>query len=226
MVDVGRFRKIFLCLLVSLLLAPKASAIGIDLLGEVAKPLIGPAQEKVKGALVYIWLQPYAGYGWGTSDQKRIAANGTVSTANGLKADGFLYGARGGLLLYRSIRVGLDYSVHNISRATLIENSTGGFVQSNVKGKNTMTGAIVSFDVPFTPLQGFVTKYFKSIVRGDGAADGDGWGAGVSFVLKNPFILSFETRKLNYTSAIDPGTLRKAEASYSQYYANLLFSLF
>ena len=203
-----------------------SSAIGIDLLGDLAQPLIGPAKEKIKSTLVYIWLQPYAGYGWGTSDQKRVAPGGAVTSLNGIKSDGFLYGGRGGLLLLRSFRVGIDYSAQSVKRNTLVEVGTSNvYVQQSVSGTNTMLGATLGFDVPYTPVQGFVTKYFKASVKGDSAANGDGWGGGISFVLKNPFILNIEQRKLNYSSAADL-TGKKAEASFNEYYVNLSFMLF
>lgn len=79
-------------------LAPRpASAFGVDLLGELAQPLIGPAKEKMKGMLVYVWLQPYAGYATGSSNQSRTHTGGAVTTtANGLKTDGFFMAAEGG----------------------------------------------------------------------------------------------------------------------------------
>ena len=228
--DVRRYRNILFLLIfatVSTASFPqKASAFGIDLLGDIAQPLIAPAKEKMKSLLVYIWLQPYAGYGWGNSDQKRIASGGGVSIANGLSTDGFLYGARGGLLIMDTFRVGLDYSVQKIKRDTLLEGTSGGYSQQTVNGNNTMLGALIGFNIPFTPVQGFVAKYFKASVHGDAAGDGDGLGGGISFVLKNPFILSFETRKMNYSSGPATSTGKKADATFTQYYATLSFMLF
>jgi hypothetical protein len=214
----------FLFALILLIPAKASAALGIDLLGEAAEPLIGPAKEKLKGALGYVWLQPYAGFGSGSSDQKRVSATGAVTNSPGLDVEGFLYGGRGGLLLVHSLKVGIDYSAQSLKRNTLVENTAGAYVQQSVKGKSSMLGAIMGFDVPYTPIQGFVTKYFKASVKGDAASDGDGWGGGISFVLKNPFIISLETRKLNYSSAVEP-TGKRAEGSISQYYVNLSFML-
>lgn len=201
-----------------------AQAFGIDFLGELAKPIISPAQEKLKSLIVYIWLQPYVGYGTGSSDQSRTSAGGTITKRSGLSGNGFLYGGRGGILLAQSLRVGVDYTAHSIKRNTLVENNAGNFSEQGVSGRNTMFGAIVGFDVPFTPVQGYVTKYFKATMNGDSATDGDGWGGGISFVIKNPFILSLETRKLSYSSASDP-TGKKASSTFSQYYLSLSFML-
>lgn len=217
--------SIFL-LLATLLNSPSASAFGIDLLGEVTQPLIAPAKEKMKGILVYIWLQPYAGYGWGTSNQSRIVAGGAVTSANDLAVDGFLYGGRGGLLLFNSLRVGLDYSAQSVKRETLVDGTVANtFSRQSVKGKSSMIGATLGFDIPFTPIQGSFTKFYKATIKGDGASDGDGLGGGISFVLKNPFIFSLEMRNIKYASAADPSG-KKAEASYKQYYTTLSFSLF
>ena len=87
-----------------------------------------------------------------------------------------------------------------------------------------MMGGLIGFDIPYTPVRGFVTKYFKASLSGDAAPTGDGWGAGISFVLKNPFLLSLETRKLSYSSGADI-TGKKAYGSVSQYYAALSFML-
>lgn len=213
-------------LFISLLAPHQAAALGIDMLGEAAEPILGPTKEKLKGLMVYVWLQPYAGYGMGSSDQTRVHTGGvTVTSAKGLDVEGFLYGGRGGILLIHSLRVGIDYSVQSLKRDTLIETLTGTYLQQSVSGKNTSIGALVGFDIPFTPVQGFVTKFFKATIKGDAASSGDGWGGGINFVLKNPFILSLETRKINYSSAPDL-TGKRAEASINQYYANLSFMLF
>jgi hypothetical protein len=212
------------CLAFSLLFLPRAQAFGVDFLGDATKPIISPAQENLKKLFVYIWLQPYAGYGWGTSDQTRIAAGGATTSASDLSTSGLLYGGRGGLLLMHSLRIGLDYSKHNIKRTTLLEGAGGVHSQQPVSGGNTMLGAILGFNVPRTPLKGFVTKYFRNEIQGDAAASGDGWGAGVSFLLKNPFILSLETRKLKFASEANP-TGKRAEATFNQYYVTLSFML-
>lgn len=219
-----KFLLFVICAAASLAAPLRAHAFGIDLLGEAAEPLIGPAKEKMKAALVYVWLQPYAGYGMGTTDQSRVAAGGAITTANGLKADGFLWGARGGILLVSSFRVGLDYSSQSLTRNTLVESSPGRYIQSATSGKNTMLGAMLGFDVPYTPVQGFVTKYFKANASGDAASKGDGFGGGISFVIKNPFIFSLETRKTNYSTAAD-ATGKRADSSYKEYYATLSFML-
>lgn len=228
MMNVSRTIKLLciLCVSTFVFLTPQnASAIATDLLGDIAQPLIGPAKEKMKGVLLYIWLQPYAGYGQGSSEQSRTNSGGAVTTASDIGVDGFMYGGRGGILLYRSIRVGMDISVQSLKRNTLVDGTTvGTYVQQPVKGKNSMVGALVGFDVPYTPLQGFVTKYFKATVHGDSASDGEGWGGGFSFVIKNPFILSLETRKINYSSAVEL-TGRKAESTINQYYATISFML-
>jgi len=77
---------------------------------------------------------------------------------------------------------------------------------------------------PLTREKGFATKYFKNNIQGDAASGGDGWGAGVSFLLKNPFILSLETRKLKFASEADV-TGKRAEATFNQYYVTLSFML-
>jgi len=221
-------KSIFLTLILffALLIPRPAAAMGIDMLGDVAEPLIGPTKDKLKGLMVYVWLRPYAGYGKGTSDQTRIHTGGIINTSEkDLAVEGFIYGGRGGIMLIHSLRVGIDYSVQSLKRNTLVETASGTYVRQSIKGKNTMIGAMVGFDIPFTPVQGFATKYFKATVEGDSAAGGDGWGAGINFVIKSPFILSLETRKLKYASAPN-GNGKAATASINQYYANLSFMLF
>lgn len=205
--------------------APDASAIGIDFLGELAQPLIGPAKEKIKGVVVYIWMQPYGGYGSGKSDQTATAAGGLVTKGEGLKTSGFMYGGRGGILLANTLRLGVDYSVQSIKRNTLVETTAGGYVQQPSSNTNTMLGVTGSIDIPYTPVQGSYTHYFRAKIPGAGASDGSGWGAGISFVLKNPFILSLETRQLNYSSASDPSG-KKMNDTVKQYHLNLAFMLF
>ncbi|MCO5144306.1 MAG: hypothetical protein M9962_14555 [Oligoflexia bacterium] len=86
-----------------------------------------------------------------------------------------------------------------------------------------MFGATFGFDVPYTPLQGYITRYFNAILTNDDAGSGDGWGAGVSFVLKNPFILSLEKRKATYSATDILG--KKASTTIDQYYVALSFML-
>lgn len=213
------------CFLLSTLLVPaKAHAFGIDLLGDLSEPLIGPAKEKMKSILVYIWMQPYAGYASGSSEQKRTAPGGATTTAGDLDVQGFYYGGRGGLLIMSSLRVGLDYTIQSISRDTLVEGPTNTYSRQSVKSKNSMLGAVIGIDVPYTPLQAYYTKYFKAHMNGDAASNGDGWGTGVSFVLKNPFILSLEMRSLTYSASESSG--KRADGSFKQYYAGLSFMLF
>ena len=200
-------------------------AIVIDLLGEIASPLIGPAKDKVKGMMRYVWMQPYGGYASGSSDQKRVNSAGAVTSATGLDVEGIMYGARGGFLIMDTFRVGLDYTSQNAKRTTLVENTTGGFVKQSTSGTNSMLGLCLGFDIPYTPLQGMATKYFKATLHGDSASNGDGWGAGVSFVLKSPFIFILEMRKLSYSSAPDMSG-KKATGTVSQYYGALSFMLF
>lgn len=215
-----------LALLSAFALLPSTShAIGIDLLGDLASPLIGPAKDKVKSMLVYIWLQPYAGYASGETDQRRVAAGGATTVANGLSTNGFFYGGRGGIFLMNTFRIGLDYSAQSPKRDTLIETSTGGYVQAPGNGKNTLIGACIGLDIPYTPLRGNYTQYYKAVLHGDSAGSGDGWGAGVSFVLKNPFIFMIEHRSLNYSSATDLSG-KKATATMKQWYFGLSFMLF
>jgi hypothetical protein len=224
MEDVRNSAKIIFfaaALFIVFLLPRPAAALGIDMLGDVAEPIIGPTKEKLKGLMVYVWLRPYAGYGKGSSDQTRIHTGGITKTSEkDLDVEGFLYGGRGGIMLIHSLRLGIDYSVQTLERNTLVETASGTYVRQSTKGKNTMVGATVGFDIPYTPLQGFGTKYFKATTEGDGASGGDGWGAGINFVVKSPFILSLEMRKLNYSSAPDASG-KSAEGSINQYYANL-----
>lgn len=218
------FRNFFFLLFAVALLAPApARAIGIDILGELTQPIIGPAKERMKSMVVYIWLQPYAGYAWGSSDQSRVSATSVATKLDGLSVGGFLYGGRGGLLLYRSLRIGVDYSAQSLKRDTLQETTTGTYTRQSVTTSNKLLGAIFGFDIPYTPLQGSVTRYFNAKLPGDGASSGDGWGFGASFVLKNPFILSFEKRMLTYTAKDITG--KKADGSTDQYYVLLSFML-
>lgn len=203
---------------------PQAQAVGIDLLGDIAQPIIGPTKDKLKNAMVYIWLQPYAGYAFGTSDQTRIQPSGAVTAAPGLNTEGFFYGGRGGLLLFDTFRIGLDYSTQSLKRDSLVENASGAFVKQPVSGKSTMLGALLGFDIPYTPFKGLVTRYFKASVGGDSAVDGEGWGGGVSFLLKNPFLISVEKRKLKYSAVALNG--KRADASIDQYFLSLSFMLF
>jgi hypothetical protein len=225
---VKSLKAAFFSLLVPLLLlpAPSARATTIDLLGDLAEPVIGPAKEKLKGAMVYVWLQPYAGYGTGSSEQSRVQNGVSLQSSSDLKASGFLWGGRGGILLMNTFRIGIDYSVQTLARDTFVHTATHGtYLKQRVSGSNTMMGATVGFDLPYTPLLGFATRYFKATAHGDDATDGDGWGFGVTFVLKSPFLLSLEQRKLNYSSAADATGL-SASGSITQYYANLAFMLF
>ncbi len=192
-------------------------------MGELAQPVIAPAKEKVKKMVVYIWLQPYAGYAWGTSDQMRVTAGGGLTKADGLDTSGFVYGGRGGLLIYNTFRVGLDYSVQSIKRDTLGETASKTYIRQSGDGRNTLLGATIGFDLPYTPLQGQLTKYFSAKLSNDEANSGEGWGGGVSFVLKNPFILSIEKRKLNYATRDITG--KRADGTIDQFYVTLSFML-
>jgi len=205
---------------------PKTSkAVGVDFLGQVADPVIGAAKGKVKGLMRYLWLQPYGGYASGTSTQERTNSNGSVTSVSDLKVEGIMYGARGGILL-GPLKLGLDISTQSAKRNTLVESTTtsGVYSQKPVEGKNSMTGFSIGIDVPYTPLQGMYTRYVNANLEGDGASSGNGWGAGVSFILKNPFILMLESRQLSYSSATSD-TGKKAEASVRQFYVGLSFML-
>jgi len=216
---------IFFFLLSSLISIPKANALGIDLLGEIAEPLFAPAKEKMKGMLVYIWMQPYGGYASGDSQHKRTTPAGLVTKAEDQSISGMMYGGRGGLLIFNSLRVGLDYTAQPAKWTTLANDPvTNTFIKTGASGTSTMLGIGVGLDVPYTPLRAFGARYVKATLKGDSASSGDGWGGGISFVLKSPFILMLETKQLNYSSATDPLTA-KADASVSQYYLALSFML-
>ncbi|MCO5144305.1 MAG: hypothetical protein M9962_14550 [Oligoflexia bacterium] len=75
---------------VTLFQQQSARAMGIDLLGEVSEPILGPAKEKMKKIIVYIWLQPYAGYAFGSSELTRTTAGGVVTPLNDVSTSGFL----------------------------------------------------------------------------------------------------------------------------------------
>ncbi len=175
--------------------ASRADALAIDLLGDTAKPLIGPMKAKVEGLLKYIWLQPYGGYGFGSGALASINAAGATTTTQEQKYEGFFYGGRGGLLLFRSIRLGADFTQQFASRKE-------GTNPTSLVSRNLMFGASLGFDLPRTPLQLFGARYFSANMNADGDSKGDGWGAGVSFMLFNPFILHGEYRWLKFTSDI------------------------
>ena len=76
-------------------------------------------------------------------------------------------------------------------------------------------------DIPYTPIQGYGTRYFSTRLDSNGIFSGDGWGGGISFMLVNPFIAVIDYRKLSFANEALPENLR----SFSQFYLGLSFSL-
>lgn len=215
----GLKNKLLLLFVLSLFISAPTSAFaqGIDMLGEITKPLWGPAKDKANDMRKYLWLQPYGGYATG---------KGTLSSSTGstsLKNSGAIIGARAGLKLFDSLRAGVDYTMQFSERDETVTNTLGVATNQKVSSKDTMFGFSGSFAVPYTPLQAYGAKYIKATLGSD-SSKGDGWGAGVSFVLKNPFILIVERRSLKYDSAanlLGQTTQRKVE----QYFIGLSFLL-
>lgn len=214
-------RSIFFALAIALSLLSEipAQAMVIDLLGEVAKPIIGSAQEKAKGLQRFLWLQPYFGYAWGKGDRKAVQSGVIVSNDTSLKIDGLMFGARGGFKIFDTFRIGLDWTRQLADREDIV-NSTRQKTSSN----NSMWGVTGGLDLPYTPFQGFVTRYFGADLPSDVKVGGTGWGYGISFVLKSPFLLMLESRTLNYSS--DPTAAGvKVDRQITQYYLGLSFFL-
>ncbi len=198
-----------------------AALTGIDLLGEVAQPLIGAAKDKAQGAMKFLWAQPYGGYVTGSGSLTRNGAS-AATHAGSSDYEGFSYGARGGLELFDNIRLGVDYSrqLARMDEAVAPIGSTVTTAQ-NYGARLTSWGATLGFDVPKTPLQAFGARYFKAHLLSD---PGTGWGGGLSFMLFNPFILMLEYRTFDFKSASAPDGSHDAR-KLKQYFLGLSFLL-
>ncbi len=110
----GCLPKFFSSQIVALLLSmaitvttPRAhAAVGLDILGDVVKPLLAPARDKAQGVMRFLWLQPYGGYAFGDGTLTASALTAPIESSY----EGYFYGGRGGLLLFRTLKVGVDYT--------------------------------------------------------------------------------------------------------------------
>ncbi len=74
----------------------KANAIILDILGDISEPLIGSAKDKASGVMKYLWLQPYAGYAFGSGNLTRSgSATATNNFSSAVSYEGAFIGARG-----------------------------------------------------------------------------------------------------------------------------------
>lgn len=219
-----QFPSLILFLLISV--APQsARAIGIDLLGEVAKPLIGEAKDKTKGIMKYFWMQPYAGYSMGKGGLTQLGIDSIPSRTGIFDIEGFMYGARGGIELFGTLRFGADYSNQVARRKEVSISHDGTLTQKESGARNSMLGVSMEFNIPRTPIQVFGAKYFKATLEADTQLPGNGWGAGFSFMLFNPFILLAEYRALEYSSGLaSDGQI--TTRNVKQYFVGLSFLLF
>jgi hypothetical protein len=138
-----------------LFLPHTAKAVGIDLLGEVAKPLIGVAKDKTQGMFRYLWLQPYGGYALGSGTLTKRGIGDVVDYTSGIKFEGLMYGGRGGFEVGNLFRLGLDYSKQFAKRKELVANSSGARTTASVPSMNWMMGILFGIDIPRTPLHVF-----------------------------------------------------------------------
>ena len=197
-----------------------ASAIGIDLLGEMSKPLIGQAKDKASGVLRFVWLQPYGGYGFGNYSFTTASSGLVTSETTGLSVEGGMFGARGGLQLGPNARLGVDYTKQFAMRTV----PSSAVAAPKEKVSNTMLGVGLGVDIPRTPLQAYGARYFTANFEAQGTNSGSGWGYGISFVLVNPFIMLAEYRTLSYASAVSSTNGQNLE-SVKQVFLNLSFML-
>ncbi len=201
-----------------------AKAIGIDLLGDVTKPLFGDAKDKTTGMLKFIWAQPYFGYGFGSGNLAQVSTAGTLVSTNDININGLMFGARGGLEL-GGFRLGLDYT-RQFGKRTFDYGDSAAIVSNPaVSAVNSMLGFSLGCDIPQTPLQAFGAHYFTADIQSQMPTTGKGWGAGISFMLINPFILIAEYRWLNTKSDLSPQG-EQTQIKMRQYYVGLSFLLF
>lgn len=213
----ARFPFIFLLFSFLFLATPqRAEAVLADFLGDVAEPLIGSAKQKTQSMFRYVWLMPYAGYGTGNGNRVAVRNGNQVSSYGGLKADGMTFGARGGLAIYETLRIGVDWTRQAGEREDYVDVNRVS-TKATITSHNWMLGVCAGLDLPYTPFQGFVTRYFSAEIPAETKSTGTGWGFGISFVLKSPFLLMLERRSLSYTSAAQADGLivsRKIEQTY------------
>jgi hypothetical protein len=199
-------------------------AIGIDLLGDVTKPLIGEAKDKAQGILRFAWAMPYGGYTFGQGGYTLFASTSNVTQTGNFNMEGFVYGVRGGLELARTFRLGVDYSMHVSRIDEKLTSSAGASTSRNLGAKGSMLGFCLGFDIPRTPLQGFGAKYVRANLQTDSQLSGTGWGAGVNFMIANPFILLVEHRQIEMSSDVS-ATGAKSTRNTKLYFVALSFLL-
>lgn len=169
----------------------------------------------------HLWLQPVGGYAFGTGEVIETVSNVPGTAKIESKLEGPFFGARGGLSISDSFRVGVDYTRQFINKTDTRTEQDGTTSSTKSKSNLGLFGALIGFDLPRTPFQLMGARYFDV---GLDALSGSGWAAGLSFVLVNPFTLTAEYRWFDVETEKDTGG-NQTQRKFEQFFFGLTVRL-